>query len=275
MELALNLVQNQLKVEYSDVKPLDCFCLKVKEIAFRLFNSPVMQVLEKATLLGISITLLSTTHIIPLAFLAALTASVALIALTIQVIVDFRKLLYETSLTGVMGLSLLCSEKYKWWSNITDQLVLGGIPLKNKEHDTELANQLKVGAVLSILEDFELTTPGVFSLPCQEKDWKSLNVIHHQVSSRDFYPISLETMETGVDFLDNQIKKGVKCYVHCKAGRSRSASVALAYLLKKAVVKTIDEGIALLQKARPIVENFDSIRPVLNQYLERLKQKTA
>lgn len=40
-------------------------------------------------------------------------------------------------------------------------------------------------------------------------------------------------VETAVSFMEEVAADGKTCYVHCKAGRTRSATIAACYLMKK------------------------------------------
>lgn len=43
---------------------------------------------------------------------------------------------------------------------------------------------------------------------------------------------SMENLQKGVEFALQHQQQGTSVYIHCKAGRSRSATVAAAYLIK-------------------------------------------
>ena len=63
---------------------------------------------------------------------------------------------------------------------------------------------------------------------------------------------SLKTLGDGVDWLLEQSKKG-PVYVHCAAGHGRAALIGAAYLLATGEANDVDEAIATLQQARPLV----------------------
>ena len=48
----------------------------------------------------------------------------------------------------------------------------------------------------------------------------------------DFQPPSLEDVERGVTFLDKFAVGQDQVYVHCKAGRARSATIVICWLVK-------------------------------------------
>ncbi len=47
-----------------------------------------------------------------------------------------------------------------------------------------------------------------------------------------FQPPSLADVSRGVEFLQSHALRGGKVYVHCKAGRARSATVVICWLVK-------------------------------------------
>jgi len=51
-------------------------------------------------------------------------------------------------------------------------------------------------------------------------------------SAVDFSPPSLEDLDTGVQVIQDFKRRGESVYVHCKAGRGRSATMAACYLIK-------------------------------------------
>ncbi len=122
-----------------------------------------------------------------------------------------------------------------WWSAIPVegeyQIVLGAIPLKNRGHDETLRSQ-NLCAVLSLVEDFEIETQGLFSVPMQKKEWKEKGIVQLHIPTRDFNPVSLKDIDRGVSFIERQRSGGGNIYVHCKAGRGRSATIVICYFMK-------------------------------------------
>jgi predicted protein tyrosine phosphatase/membrane-associated phospholipid phosphatase len=73
-----------------------------------------------------------------------------------------------------------------------------------------------------------------------------------------------EQLDAGVEFLAGESRAGV-VYIHCKAGYSRSAALAGAYLLSSGTAATVEEAIAQLRMARPSIV----VRPEIVAALER------
>lgn len=67
-----------------------------------------------------------------------------------------------------------------------------------------------------------------------ESEWKKEGIKFHHVPMQDFTgSTSRENIQHAVDFIDEINKEGKSVYIHCKAGRTRSATVACCYLMKK------------------------------------------
>jgi atypical dual specificity phosphatase len=71
---------------------------------------------------------------------------------------------------------------------------------------------------------------------CQEypgpvAQYRELGIEQLHLPTVDFHPPTLQMIQQGVAFIKQQIDTGGSVYVHCKAGRARSATVALCYLI--------------------------------------------
>eukprot|EP01041_Mallomonas_annulata_P006631 gene6632-13437_t len=137
----------------------------------------------------------------------------------------FELLLLENIIESNMGLR-------DWYNRVDDGLYLGGLPMESMDHKSVLALDLKIEAVLSILEDFEYRTGTLAGRAVQPEDWKREDMAHSQLVSKDFYPPSFEVLEQGADWINMQLIQNKKVYCHCKSGIGRSASVIIAYFIK-------------------------------------------
>lgn len=74
-----------------------------------------------------------------------------------------------------------------------------------------------------------------------------------QVKVRDYYGVaSVEQLESGVAFIRKHKELNQTVYVHCKAGRYRSALMVACYLCHERNMRP-EEATALLKSIRPIV----------------------
>lgn len=116
-----------------------------------------------------------------------------------------------------------------WWNNIDDNVILGGIPLHNSGHMETLIDE-GVSAVLSLVEDFEMKST-IYFHPVTKNDWEKNGIRFLQIQVADSYGLQLNEIHQCMDFILDNIKNHRKIYIHCKAGKGRSASVVLCYML--------------------------------------------
>ena len=158
---------------------------------------------------------------------------------------DFsKKIKYEASLayTKFYG-------KESWWTKIEPlPLYLGALPLNNQGHLEDII-KLGVTDILSMVEDFEVED-GWFDVPVKGQDWEERGIAHKQIKAVDFLPLKQEEIEEGVEYLNTRLEDGKMVYVHCKAGRGRSASIVIVYLMKYHGL-SFDEAIAFVKQQRP------------------------
>ncbi|XP_011496341.1 PREDICTED: phosphatidylglycerophosphatase and protein-tyrosine phosphatase 1 [Ceratosolen solmsi marchali] len=124
----------------------------------------------------------------------------------------------------------------RWYDRIDDSVILGALPFRTATK--QLINEENVKAVISMNEDYELW---LFSNTA--KEWKKNNVQFLQLSTTDIFETPCqEKLKQGVNFIhqfQNSDKNNIvsekkpTIYVHCKAGRTRSATLVGCYLMTK------------------------------------------
>lgn len=67
----------------------------------------------------------------------------------------------------------------------------------------------------------------------------------------DNTPPSLEVLRQGADFVDTEIKKGGKVYIHCRQGLGRGPTMTIAYLIR--IGMTYDDAFALVKNVRTFI----------------------
>lgn len=182
------------------------------------------------------------------------------------------RLLYEVAIADLIVRDSLSKTfpffKQGWWNFITDNLILGGVPLSNRGHQERLRD-LGVGAVCAILEDEEAERKTILSQPVSPGDWNSLHVAFRRFRCTDMEAMDLEELRKSVDWVHTQIVEGKKVYIHCKAGRGRSAVIVICYLIRYAHM-SIDEAIRYVSSKRKVV----TLRPCqlhsIHQYAHAL-----
>jgi protein-tyrosine phosphatase/O-acetyl-ADP-ribose deacetylase (regulator of RNase III) len=125
--------------------------------------------------------------------------------------------------------------KHTQWDKIIEHLWLGVIPTRgNVMTLQEMIPSLKL--VVSVVEDFELASEGTrpYVLMQTPLEWEELGIAHQHLvvddmKKADDFP-SYELIKTIVK-MHYYIQQGHDVLVHCKAGRSRSATIVLLYLM--------------------------------------------
>ena len=118
---------------------------------------------------------------------------------------------------------------------LPDQLYLGAMPnragLPFAMSNWDRLRKLKIGAVLSVNEDWERKLRGP-SIPYTERDYQREKISYLPITSKDHFPLDIPKLEQSADFIHENLKAGKRVYVHCRAGRGRSAMAVAAYLMK-------------------------------------------
>ncbi len=231
-------------------------CSKVKQIAGRVFNSTLLWALAGMATLTITSILVISGAISPIPF--ALVAGALGLAMLIPSLIKFKKLIFETSLVGTI---VNYEVKQKPWHHdiITGKLTLGAIPMTNYTPLGDFKDK-KISAVITALEPHEWKKPNLFGIPVKGQQWQEAAIEHCLIETPDFVPLSQENIQKGVDFIKAHIQdKEGHVYVHCKAGKGRSATIVICYLLqygeKHGLPKfTVDEAIRHVKNLRPVIK---------------------
>ncbi|MEN2496110.1 MAG: Phosphatidylglycerophosphatase and protein-tyrosine phosphatase 1 [Marteilia pararefringens] len=132
----------------------------------------------------------------------------------------------------------LCSP----YSRIIDNLFQGGLP--DNELSAEIINRLRATLVISCNEPEELSHYDI--------KWKRFGVEQCILPIPDFVGVpTMNQANKAVRLISHHLLHNGSVYVHCKAGRSRSAMIVAAYLLKSQTVSSISEAISLINRKRP------------------------
>lgn len=163
-----------------------------------------------------------------------------------------------------------------WWNTILPgKIILGAIPLSNYGHADAIANEAH--CVLTLLESFEIESETWFSVPVKHSEWMSRQVAHQVISCKDFQALSQTQIRRSIAYMHLHISQGDVVYTHCKAGRGRSATVVICYILKywntlfpNSPSPTVDSAIAFVKSKRPVINLNASQRAAIHTYFESL-----
>lgn len=148
-----------------------------------------------------------------------------------------------------------------WWDEVDEAVILGARPSRR---DVERLKKLGVTAVVNTCEEY--------AGPVEQYAEAGIEQLH--VPTIDFTPPTLESVSAAVTFMEERIEKGGILYVHCKAGRGRSATVVLCWLMS-AQGMTASEAQAHLLKCRPHVLSRLEQRAVVGEFAAKLSGSTS
>jgi len=134
-----------------------------------------------------------------------------------------RMLLYPSLLYGVVLSKVL--PRRRWYDRIDETVLLGALPFRSIIPKLKLEN---VRAVVDMTEPFETRF-----LVSTTKELQSEGISRLTLSTQDYIaaPTQLD-LYRGVQFIMKHKREGHSVYVHCKAGRTRSTTLVVCYLMQ-------------------------------------------
>jgi predicted protein tyrosine phosphatase len=136
------------------------------------------------------------------------------------------------------------------WDDITPGLRIGGV--LDRPHALT-AIRTGVIAVLDLTAEFS-ETPVFLGLP-----YRNIRVL-------DLTAPTPQQFAGAIAFIDRHVAEGT-VYVHCKIGYSRSAAVAIAWLVHSGRSASVRQAVETLRAARPAVVIRPEIIPAVEAYL--------
>ncbi|KAA8534900.1 hypothetical protein F0562_029884 [Nyssa sinensis] len=131
-----------------------------------------------------------------------------------------RILFYPTLLYNVFRNKI--QAEFRWWDEVDQFLLLGAVPFPK---DVPRLKRLGVGGVITLNEPYETLVPTSL--------YHSHGIDHLVIPTRDYlFAPSFVDINRAVDFIHKNASCGRTTYVHCKAGRGRSTTVVLCYLVE-------------------------------------------
>ncbi|BAT72891.1 phosphatidylglycerophosphate phosphatase PTPMT2-like [Vigna umbellata] len=131
-----------------------------------------------------------------------------------------RILFYPTLLYNVLRNKI--EAEFRWWDQIDEFLLLGAVPFPK---DVPLLKSLGVGGVITLNEPYETLVPSSL--------YRAHGIDHLVIPTRDYlFAPSIVDINQAVQFIHQNATCGKTTYVHCKAGRGRSTTIVLCYLVE-------------------------------------------
>ena len=158
----------------------------------------------------------------------------------------FRPTLYWT----LLKTRVLRVEEH--WSEIDDTLILGALPRKR---EWSLFQELQVGGVINMCAEWSGHT----------SEYARTGIEQLHLPTPDFTSPDVDALRNGVAFIDRFRSEGRRVYCHCKAGRGRSATIALAWLIHSQAL-TPEAAEQFLIDRRPQVNRRLTERPAVREF---------
>ncbi len=163
-----------------------------------------------------------------------------------------RFLFYPTLILNMFLVKVVRTRN--WYDQVDEYVILGALPSRK---DVSELKKIGVSAVLNLCDEY--------SGP--EEAYREAGLVQLRLPTIDYASPSLETVKRGVEFIEYHVAQGNKVYVHCKAGRGRSATVILCWLVKAKKIKPL-EAMDILLERRPHVNKRLHQRSVVREFIE-------
>ncbi|XP_028770208.1 putative dual specificity protein phosphatase DSP8 [Neltuma alba] len=169
-----------------------------------------------------------------------------------------RILFYPTLLYNVLRNKI--EAEFRWWDEVDEFLLLGAVPFPK---DVPRLKKLGVGAVITLNEPYETLVPSSLYL--------AHGIDHLVIPTRDYlFAPSFVDISRAVQFIHQNATCGKTTYVHCKAGRGRSTTIVLCYLIEYKLMTPL-AALEYVRSRRPrvllapsqwkAVQNYSKRRP--------------
>ena len=169
----------------------------------------------------------------------------------------FRLLFYPTLAWNLLLHRL--KARRRWWDRVAEHVLVGALPFAA---DVQRLQAEGVRAVVNTCE--ESAGP--------EAAYAQAGIVQLRIPTVDFTPPSLADILRALAFMREHIARGETVLVHCKAGRGRSATVALCWLIEERGL-TPEAAQAVLQEKRPHVSRMLWKREVVQEFARRQGEK--
>ncbi len=106
-----------------------------------------------------------------------------------------------------------------------------------------------------------------------EQRLAALGITQLHLPTLDYHRPCADDIARAVDFIKEQIEAGKKTYIHCKAGRGRSVTIAIGYLMATRQISA-EEAFLHVKSIRPNIDSDIPHAPEVLAYAERIGIKS-
>lgn len=164
-----------------------------------------------------------------------------------------RALFYPTLVYNVVRNKF--QAEFRWWDQIEEFLLLGAVPFPT---DVKRLKDLGVHGVITLNEPYETLVPTSL--------YKAHGIDHLVLPTRDYlFAPSIDDICQAVNFIHGKTLVKQATYVHCKAGRGRSTTIVICYLVQHRHMSP-DVAYAFVRSIRPRVLLASAQRQAVEEY---------
>ncbi|XP_014506068.1 putative dual specificity protein phosphatase DSP8 [Vigna radiata var. radiata] len=173
-----------------------------------------------------------------------------------------RVLFYPTLFYNVVRNKI--EADFRWWDKVDEFILLGAVPFPI---DVPHLKELGVRGVITLNESYETLVPTTL--------YYTHGINHLVIPTRDYYfAPSLHDIRRAVNFIHENALSGRTTYVHCKAGRGRSTTIVICYLVHHKMM-TPDAAYNYVKSIRPRVLLASSQWQVVQEYYHHIMVRRA
>ncbi|XP_027334767.1 putative dual specificity protein phosphatase DSP8 [Abrus precatorius] len=171
-----------------------------------------------------------------------------------------RALFYPTLFYNVVRNKI--QVEFRWWDRVDEFILLGAVPFPI---DVPRLKELGVRGVITLNESYETLVPTTL--------YHAHGIDHLVIPTRDYcFAPSLHDIHRAVDFIHENALSGRTTYVHCKAGRGRSTTIVICYLVHHKLM-TPDAAYDYVKSIRPRVLLASSQWQAVQEYYYHLMMR--
>lgn len=171
-----------------------------------------------------------------------------------------RALFYPTLFYNVVRNKF--QTEFRWWDRVDQFILLGAVPFPT---DVMHLKELGVCGVVTLNESYETLVPTSL--------YRAHGIDHLVIPTRDYlFAPSNDDICKAVEFIHENATAGKTTYVHCKAGRGRSTTIVLCYLVKHKQM-TPNAAYAYVKSIRPRVRLATSQWQAVQDYYQKNQKR--